>query len=154
MVLGLGPIGDMASRIALHRGHRVIGVDLVAERLERVRERGAEVLDLNEHQDDLADVIREMTDGRGPDSVIDAVAWRPTAPPVGKRAHTIAGFLPDPLAAKVMRWVDDIMPLLSNGDVLGVEQFHTHKLALHAAPEAYETFQKKRNGAVKILLKP
>jgi threonine dehydrogenase-like Zn-dependent dehydrogenase len=41
-VLGLGPIGDMAARIALHRGHRVFGVDLVPERLERVRARGAE----------------------------------------------------------------------------------------------------------------
>lgn len=40
VVLGLGPIGDMATRIAQHRGYRVIGVDLVAERLERVRGRG------------------------------------------------------------------------------------------------------------------
>src|SRR5215208_6752778 len=70
-VLGLGPIGDMASRIALHRGHRVIGVDLVPERIERVRSRGAEVIDLNQLGDeDLADVIRSMTDGRGTDSVI------------------------------------------------------------------------------------
>src|SRR5215218_9617488 len=46
-VLGLGPIGDMACRIALRRGHRVIGVDMVPERLERVRQRGAEVIDLN-----------------------------------------------------------------------------------------------------------
>src|SRR3712207_934021 len=46
-VLGLGPIGDMSSRIALHRGHRVIGVDMVPERLQRARERGVEVLDLN-----------------------------------------------------------------------------------------------------------
>ena len=29
-VFGLGPIGQMACRIARHRGHRVIGVDLVA----------------------------------------------------------------------------------------------------------------------------
>src|SRR3954447_12054918 len=63
VVLGLGPIGDMATRIALHRGHRVIGVDLVPERLERARQRGAEVLDVTEHQSDLADVIRGMTDG-------------------------------------------------------------------------------------------
>src|ERR671920_934510 len=67
VVLGLGPIGDMASRIAMHRGHRVIGVDLVPERLQRVEQRGAEVLNLDEHQDDLAEVIRERTDGRGPD---------------------------------------------------------------------------------------
>ncbi len=45
-VLGLGPIGDMAARIAAHRGVRVIGVDLVPERLERLRARGIEVLDL------------------------------------------------------------------------------------------------------------
>src|SRR5215218_8889335 len=48
VVLGLGPIGDMSCRVALHRGHRVIGVDLVPERIERVRGRGAEVLDLRE----------------------------------------------------------------------------------------------------------
>ena len=37
LVLGLGPIGDMATRIALHQGFRVIAVDLVPERLERAR---------------------------------------------------------------------------------------------------------------------
>ena len=40
-ILGLGPIGDMAARVAMHRGYRVIGVDLVPERLERARGRGA-----------------------------------------------------------------------------------------------------------------
>src|SRR4051795_13628206 len=73
VVLGLGPIGAMASRIAQHRGHRVIAVDLVPERLERERMRGIEVLDLDEHGNDLPERIREMTGGRGPDSVIDAV---------------------------------------------------------------------------------
>ena len=43
VVLGLGPIGDMACRVAHHRGYRVIGVDLVPERLERARARGVEV---------------------------------------------------------------------------------------------------------------
>src|SRR5215208_6507828 len=51
-VLGLGPIGDMACRIAAHRGHRVFGVDLVPERLARARQRGVEVLDLRDHDDD------------------------------------------------------------------------------------------------------
>ena len=71
-VLGVGPIGDMASRIAAHRGHRVIAVDLVPERLARVAAFGAETIDLREH-DDLGAVIRDLTDGRGADSVIDAV---------------------------------------------------------------------------------
>ena len=49
VVLGLGPIGDMCSRIAMHRGAaKVIGVDLVDERLERARSRGVDVLNLND----------------------------------------------------------------------------------------------------------
>src|SRR3954468_24376186 len=48
LVLGAGPIGDMAARIALHRGHLVIAVDRVPERLERVAKYGAEPLDFDE----------------------------------------------------------------------------------------------------------
>jgi threonine dehydrogenase-like Zn-dependent dehydrogenase len=211
VILGLGPIGAMASRIAHHRGHRVIGVDLVAERLERERSRGIEVLDLSEHEDDLADVIREMTGGRGPDSVIDAVGMEAHGSPIGSLAQKMVSLLPDVLAEKIMReagvdrlnafylaidivrrggtisligvyggmadplpmltlfdkqvqlrmgqanvkrWVDDIMPLLTDEDPLGVESFHTHKLPLDEAPHAYEIFQKKQDGAIKILLKP
>src|SRR3954463_8095373 len=69
-VLGLGPIGDMSSRIAQHLGYRVIGVDRVPERLERARLHGVEVLNLDDHKNDLADLIRGMTDGRGTDAVI------------------------------------------------------------------------------------
>src|SRR6202046_1440561 len=102
VVLGLGPIGDMASRIAAHRGYRVIGVDLVPERLERVRGRGIEVVDLNDHDGDLPDAIREMTDGRGPDSVIDAVGMEAHGSPVAGLAHKIAGLLPDKVAQPMM----------------------------------------------------
>src|SRR3954453_112005 len=103
VVLGLGPIGDMASRIALHRGHRVIGVALVPERLERVRQRGAEVIDLREHDADLAEVIRSMTDGRGPDSVIDAVGMKAHGSTIAKLLHQVTGMVPDPLAEKLMK---------------------------------------------------
>jgi threonine dehydrogenase-like Zn-dependent dehydrogenase len=102
VVLGLGPIGDMACRIALHRGHRVIGVDMVPERLQRVSARGAEVVNFEE-EDNLGDRIREMTDGRGPDSVIDAVGMEAHGSTVGKVAHDMVGLLPDKLAAKLMQ---------------------------------------------------
>src|ERR1700712_311719 len=60
VVLGLGPIGDFACRIAQHQGvDTVIAVDLVPERLERARQRGVTVVDLTQHEDDLADVIRD-----------------------------------------------------------------------------------------------
>ena len=101
-ILGLGPIGDMSSRVALQRGHRVIGVDLVDERLERARRNGVEVLDLREHEDDLVDVIREMTSGRGPDSVIDAVGMEAHGAPAAKLAQQVTALLPEALAAKLM----------------------------------------------------
>ena len=212
VVLGLGPIGDMCTRVALHRGAgQVIGVDLVPERLERARRNGVETIDLREHDDDLGDLIRERTDGRGPDAVIDAVGMEAHGAPVGKLAHTMAGLLPDAVAAKmiekagvdrlhalylaidivrrggtisligvyggmadplpmltlfdkqiqlrmgqanVRRWVDDLMPLLLDGDPLGVDGFATHRVPLDEGPQAYETFQRKEDGAVKILLQP
>jgi threonine dehydrogenase-like Zn-dependent dehydrogenase len=56
--------------------------------------------------------------------------------------------------ANVKRWVDQIMPLLTDEDVLGVDDFATHRLPIEDAPHAYEIFQKKEDGAIKILLQP
>ncbi len=211
-VLGLGPIGDMSCRVALHRGAaKVIGVDLVPERLQRARERGVEVFDLTSYDGKLVGAIREVTDGRGPDSVIDAVGMEAHGSRVGKLAQQMTGLLPDPLAARLMqtagvdplsavhvaidlvrrggtislsgvyggmadplplmtmfdkqiqlrmgqanvrRWTDDIMPLLEDDDPLGVDEFATHRVPLAEAPQAYEAFQKKQDGAVKVLLRP
>jgi threonine dehydrogenase-like Zn-dependent dehydrogenase len=211
-VLGLGPIGDMSCRVALHRGAgRVIGVDLVPERLQRASERGVETFDLTSYDGDLPDAIHEVTDGRGPDSVIDAVGMEAHGSRVGKLAQQMTGLLPDPLAARLMqtagvdplsalhvaidlvrrggtislsgvyggmvdplplmtmfdkqlqlrmgqanvrRWTNDIMPLLDDEDPLGVDEFATHRLPLEEAPRAYEAFQKKQDGAVKVLLRP
>ena len=72
------------------------------ERLERARRNGVETFDLQEHEKDLGDAIREATDGRGPDSVIDAVGMEAHGAPFGKLAHTLVGFLPDAIAAKMM----------------------------------------------------
>jgi threonine dehydrogenase-like Zn-dependent dehydrogenase len=210
VVLGLGPIGSMACRIAAHRGNcRVIGVDLVPERLRRAQESGAQVIDLNEH--DAESVILDATDGRGTDSVIDAVGMEAHGSPIAEVAQTAAGFLPPPVGrvlmrnagvdrlaafnlaislvrrggtvsvvgvyggaadpinmmmlfdkqiqlrmgqANVKRWVPEIMPLLTSEDPLRVESFATHRLPLEDAPSAYETFQKKEDGMIKVVLKP
>src|ERR1700754_2469012 len=102
VVLGLGPIGDMSCRVALQRGAgRVIGVDLVPERLERARMRGVHTIDL-ESEDDVVGAIRELTEGRGPDSVIDAVGMEAHGAPIGKLAQQLTGYLPDAVAAKLM----------------------------------------------------
>jgi threonine dehydrogenase-like Zn-dependent dehydrogenase len=211
-VIGLGPIGDMATRVAQHRGvEQVIGIDLVPERLERARAHGVTTIDLSDHRRDLAEMVRDMTGGRGPDSVLDAVGMEAHGSPVGKLAHQLAGLLPDAVAAKLMetagvdrlsalyaaielvrrggtislsgvyggmadpmpmmtlfdkqiqlrmgqanvhRWVPEILPLLTDGDPLGTEDFATHRLPLDAAPEAYATFQAKKDGMIKTLLQP
>jgi len=54
----------------------------------------------------------------------------------------------------VRRWTDEILPLLLDGDPLGTEDLITHQLPLDQAPEAYEMFQRKQDGAVKVVLKP
>ncbi|KQS66057.1 alcohol dehydrogenase catalytic domain-containing protein [Modestobacter sp. Leaf380] len=56
--------------------------------------------------------------------------------------------------ANVWRWVPDILPLLEDSDVLGVDDFATHRVPLEQAPQAYEDFRQKRNGTVKVLLQP
>jgi threonine dehydrogenase-like Zn-dependent dehydrogenase len=101
LVMGAGPIGDMATRIALHEGHRVIVADRVPERLERVRARGAETIDIDA-VGDLAAEVRDRTSGRGADSVIDAVGMEAHGNPVAEKVIKSVGLLPDAAAQKLM----------------------------------------------------
>ena len=211
LVLGLGPIGEMASRIATHRGVRVIGVDLVSDRLARAQLRGVETIDINA-VDDVAEEVRSRTNGRGADAVIDAVGMEAHGSPVAEFGQKLFNRLPRRLSAAVMskvgldrmtaiytaidavrrggtvsligvyggqtdpmpmltmfdkqiqfrmgqanvkRWVDDIMPLLlDDADPLGTEQFATHQVPLSEAAAAYDNFQKKADGTIKVVFKP
>jgi threonine dehydrogenase-like Zn-dependent dehydrogenase len=103
LVLGLGPIGDMAARIASYQGIRVIGVDLVPERLARAKARGIETLDLQEHGSKLGDAVRDLTQGRGADAVVDAVGMEAHGSPITKTVQQMAGLLPDFLARPVFQ---------------------------------------------------
>lgn len=211
-VLGLGPIGQMAARIAVHRGaSKVFGIDLVAERLEMSARHGVEPVDLTKFED-LGGYLRSQTNGRGPDSVIDAVGMEAHGAGAAKLAQKLVGFLPDRIAdpfmqkagidrlgalltgidavrrggtlsvsgvyggaidplpmlqmfdkqitirmgqANVRRWIDDLMPLVDDPtDPLGVLDLTTHRISLDEAPAAYETFQKKQDGAIKMVIQP
>jgi threonine dehydrogenase-like Zn-dependent dehydrogenase len=102
-VLGLGPIGEMCTRIAQHKGAgQVIGLDLVPERLARAESHGVRVFDVEDH-DDLPGALREITGGRGPDSVIDAVGMEAHGAPVGRFAQRMAALLPDAIAQPMMQ---------------------------------------------------
>ncbi|MFF8905049.1 zinc-dependent alcohol dehydrogenase [Streptomyces olivaceoviridis] len=213
-VLGLGPIGDMACRIARARGaERVFGVDLVPERLTRAQQRGVETYDLRafDNEKSLVHAIQEETGGRGPDAVIDAVGTEAHGGAAAKLAQQATALMPrklsaplaerfsidrlgalylaidlvrrggtislsgvyggmaDPMPmltlfdkqiqlrmgqANVRRWTDQILPYLTDEDPLGVQDFATHRLPLTDAPHAYEMFQRKQDGAVKVLMQP
>lgn len=102
VVLGLGPIGAMACRIAAHRKDcKVIGVDLVDERLDRAREYCQEVIDLR--KDDADEIVKSHTQGRGADSVIDAVGMEAHGSPVAEVAQTASGYLPSPVGRLMMK---------------------------------------------------
>jgi threonine dehydrogenase-like Zn-dependent dehydrogenase len=211
-VFGLGPIGQMCCRIAAHQGaEQVIGIDFVPERLDLARRYGVEALDLDD-LDDVPEAFRELTGGRGPDSVIDAVGLEAHGAPVAELMQKATALLPnrvgaavaervgvdrlsaltaaiatvrrggtlsitgvyggqiDPLPmlelfdkgvqirmgqAHVKRWILALLPLVSgDDDPLGTEDLATHVLPLDEAPHAYEIFQKKEDGAIKVLLAP
>ena len=211
LVLGLGPIGDMATRVAKHLGAgRVIAADVVPERLARARRNEVQVIETTAQADVVAQV-RDLTDGRGPDAVIDAVGMEAHGSPLATLAQKATAVVPDAIMEKVMqvagvdrlaalntaieavrrggtislsgvyggatdplplmsmfdkqiqlrmgqanvwRWVPDILPLLVDGDALGVDEFATHHVPLEQAPEAYANFREKKEGTVKVLLRP
>ncbi|HEX2902687.1 MAG TPA: zinc-dependent alcohol dehydrogenase [Jatrophihabitans sp.] len=100
-VLGLGPVGQFAARIALQLGaERVIGVDLVPERLALAARHGIEPLDLAS-VDDVASALIELVDGRGPDAVIEAVGMESHGQHGTALAQKLTGLLPDPLAQRI-----------------------------------------------------
>jgi threonine dehydrogenase-like Zn-dependent dehydrogenase len=211
VVFGLGPIGQMSARIAHHLGYRVIAVDSVPERLAMARRHGAEVIDSDRVQD-VTTAVRDLTDGRGTDSAIDAVGMEAHGSPIPQAAQKIVNKLPDAIAAPLMsiagvdrtaaligcvdavrrggvvslsgvyggqadplpmlkifdkglrlamgqahvkRWIPDLMPLVTDdSDPLGVEDLETHALPLDEAAHGYDIFQRKADGAIKVVLKP
>ena len=211
-VLGLGPVGQLAVRSALRQGvSRVIGVDLVDERLALAKQQGIEVVDVRE-VDDVAQALRDMTDGHGPASVVDAVGMEAHGNPIAEKVITATTHLPKPIARKaietvgidrlealhtaidavqrggtvslsgvyggmaspmplmqmfdkgitmrmgqchVKQWTDELLDIaLEDGDVMGLESLATHRVPLEDAPDAYEMFQKKNDGCIKVVLKP
>ncbi|PRI11857.1 zinc-dependent alcohol dehydrogenase [Leucobacter massiliensis] len=208
-VYGLGPVGQFAARIGLHLGAEVTAVDPVPERRALAARYGARVFDV---QDDVNDEIRDATEGRGPDAVIDAVGMEAHGSPAAHFAHQALGLLPDALGRKLLEtggvdrlaalhaavdlvrrggtislsgvyggqadpmpmlslfdkqiqlrmgqcnvtsWTEELLPLVEDpADPLGTEDLVTHRVPLEQAPEAYDMFQKKLDGCIKVVLDP
>lgn len=98
-VLGLGPIGQMSARIGRYLGYRVIAVDPVTERRAMAERHGIETLDSS---DGVVEQLKDLTGGRGPDSVVDAVGMEAHGSHVAGAAHKAVGLLPSPLGRAAM----------------------------------------------------
>ncbi|WP_206477023.1 alcohol dehydrogenase catalytic domain-containing protein [Microbacterium sp. KRD172] len=98
-VMGLGPVGQFVSRIGIHRGHRVLAIDPVAERREMAERHGVLTYDLT---DTVVDELRDLTDGRGPDAVVDAVGLEAHGSAGIGLVQQAVGLLPDAVARPML----------------------------------------------------
>jgi alcohol dehydrogenase len=175
VVIGAGPVGVLAAQCAqLFGPSRVLVVDRVADRLERVARMGAEPVDAS--AGDTVALLQELTGGRGAQSVIEAVGADQTvsdaimcAAPGGTVSVigvNLGMAFPFPMALALMRrltfrvtlasipgtW-DSLVPLIASGR-LHPEDVFTHRLPLSAAADAYRTFDSRTDGVLKVLLDP
>ena len=116
-VIGLGPIGQFAARIANHLGINVFAIDPVPERRAMAERHGISTFDATK---EVNDEIRSLTEGRGPDAVVDAVGMEAHGSPIAKLAHHAVGLLPDMVGRKMMETggVDRLSALYASIDLV------------------------------------
>jgi threonine dehydrogenase-like Zn-dependent dehydrogenase len=195
LVFGCGPVGQFAIKSAFLLGAaHVIAVDTVPERMALARASGAETLDYKD--DKLQDQIRDLTQGKGPDAVIEAVGLeshghggimesvethlthmeRPFALEQAILACRPAGTVSLPgvfisavqvpmgvLVGKaltlktgqthVQRYLKPLMARIEKREI-DPSFLITHRIALKDGPEAYKTFRDKKDGCIKVVMRP
>lgn len=172
-VIGLGPIGLMAVESAFVMGaHVVFAIDPVSGRRQLAHEAGAIALD----PADAIEAIREATGGRKLDCVIEAVghdatvdlalrlvAKRGTVSVIGVQQsrryafpleRTFAAGLTFRLGTcSVPEELPALFPLVRSGR-LRPERYISHRLPLNKGAEAYDLFDRREDGALKMVLTP
>ena len=174
-VVGCGPVGLMAAVAARELGaERVFAVDALPDRLELARAFGAEPLNF-EHRDPLA-AVREATEGRGADSVVEAVgspastrlAFDLTRPggalaAVGVHTEPHLAFAPGEAYDKNLtyragrcparHYMERLLPLIQSRKYdLGT--LISHRLPLAEGPQGYDLFDRRVPGCTKVMLLP
>ncbi|BCG86527.1 glutathione-dependent formaldehyde dehydrogenase [Mesorhizobium sp. 113-3-9] len=195
LVFGCGPVGQFAIKSSFLLGAgRVIALDVVPERLALAQGSGAETLRYDDN--DLQKRILDMTDGNGPDSVIEAVGMESHGPGgvietlqtdltamerpyalqqalmacrpggtvslpgvfVGSVTVPMGIFVGKGLTMKtgqthVQRYLEPLMKLVENGQI-DPSFLITHRIGLEEGPQAYKTFRDKKDGCIKVVIKP
>ncbi|SDP72161.1 Threonine dehydrogenase [Streptomyces sp. cf386] len=173
LVIGLGPVGLMAAQSAFAMGAaRVLGADLVAERRAFAATLGVEPVE----GEDVRAAIRDMTGGRGPDAVVEAVGSDSTIE-LALKAVRQAGRVsvigvsqnkafPFHMGLAQIKELEfaiglcsvhyELPPLiaLTRAGRIKPEVAVSHRFALSEGPAAYELFAGRADGVRKILLDP
>ena len=171
LILGTGPIGLGATVISDVIGvKKIIAVDIMKERVELAKELGADHI-LNMDIKDIKDNIMDLTDGKGPDVVLDCIGHNNSVnismelvQPMG-RVGLIgeAGFVNNVSVSDIIihkdlliygSWIYDperlinLYKLIKNG--LKIESIITHKFNLKESVEAWKLFNTNKTGKIVI----
>jgi threonine dehydrogenase-like Zn-dependent dehydrogenase len=175
VVIGCGPVGLFAIMTArLFGPATVLAVDRVDYRLAKAAELGA--VPINFDTSDVATAVREATGGRGADSVIEAVGSAPTVSlafdlvRIGGTVSVVGVLLqedfPFPMATafmkdltfriglvNVQRYLPSLLALVRSGRI-DPTTLISHRLPLAEGQRAYELFEGRRDGCIKVALAP
>ena len=174
-VVGCGPVGLMAVAAALSLGARIVfAIDWVHERLDLAADFGA--VPVNFHEVDPSSVVREATDGRGVDTVLEAVGnsaaghlamnlVRPGGTIMAAGVHTERDFPFTPMAAydknlvfktgrcSARHYIERSLAVARSGR-FALDRIISHRLPLEDGVEAYRIFAEKLDGCTKVVLIP
>ena len=169
-VIGAGPAGIAVMKcVGLYNPAKIIGIDMDEQRLDLLRQHKIADVTLNPLRDDVIKAVKELTDGRGADSVLEVAGSRETFEMAWRiaRPNAVVGIvamyeedqvLPLPkMYGKNLTFktggvdaanCEDILRLIENGR-LNTECMITHRTTLDHIMEAYDIFEYKRDGVVK-----
>lgn len=174
-VVGCGPVGLMTVLAARFLGAEgLFAIDTVAERLAAAERLGAIALDYEE--DPVVDIVRDATDGRGADAVMEVVGTRaatrtavdllrPGGVLSSVGVHTEERFAFTPIEAydknltfrggrcPARAYMSRLAPLVRDGE-LDAEFVFSHRMPLSEGARGYDIFDRKLDGCTKVLLKP
>jgi len=174
-VFGMGPVGIMALQCAqLFGPARILAIDMVPERLARAEALGAEPIDARDAPGSAQ--VLEATGGWGADSVIeavgadatvlDALSCVATGGTVSIVGVNLSMELPFPMGLVFLKsltvrtvfapipgtWAS-LVPLVQSGR-LALGGTFTHRMGLSEVAQAYELFDSRSDGVLKVLLDP
>jgi threonine dehydrogenase-like Zn-dependent dehydrogenase len=174
-VIGCGPVGLMSILAARELGaQRLYAIDTIDERLAFAARLGATPVDAR--RSDVSRVVRRATEGRGADAVLEAVGSPEagrlafelvrsggTISAVGVHHETAFAFSPAQAYDRNLTYrigrcparslMEGLLPL-ARGRQADLVAVFTHRLPLANGPEAYELFDRKRDGCIKVALAP